>query len=892
MQSTPPLIDPPPESNENDVTIRLHRSEVLIACVLVTAILVFYCGPLAFQAILNRRPPASLVQGIATGELPQSLREQDIYQVISVKSTFTRTAQTNWSESIFASGRWQANAQVLLRTRPEIFEASDLEAKARIDGDNPDKYAKAKTIASRFSSKVSLPAVPPPILLYERVPASEQRVTVRFGVEHQDSGWKGLSPSAGLAAWGQLFSDSRGWTPAPSIRASVEGIAATKVKYFSSPGLPRGALVVGDPGTSEAIQGYVKARRAFTDAVFRELPAQNEAQFDRLARQAVVENAKLKVNSPDFWSIASIDLSPGPISEPAKDQFDITAAVTFSATDNIVVTATPADISEVGSQDDATGFDNALRDDTTYLMGAIKAPPQLRLLKVAVSNGTRCVDTATIHVITKDGYWDVDRITWNSEDPFSVGHLAEPLDRVTQSDIMIGARGNKARLDAYLATRARFVADVEAKIQQLVAKWGSDRSTWQAKRVVEAKERAQAITTIKRAIEAVGGRDTLQQFTGYRAIYKVRGEYKGTGYVARLVEYFAPPDNIRIDQEVYKTQEDLSRIEGDATAYPANAALPHRTILCSNGTLSWQITDTLKDPLPQVLSDTRVDYLRSMAFRSRCVSLLPLLTSQYDIRQVPIDPIEAPAGSIAVSVSRSGYPDTVLYFDEATGLPAGIDWSYADSSQHFATIRERYENYQDIAGQKVPTVCHEVDGDETDGTSELEDYRSLAASEFSVFDWANGLGKSEANTDVYRESFDRQILEIAQRTISPSELVPIHSKGWKCSTPTNAIFRQLTSALRQNDWKFRAETEPCLGEILIELRPPGFGGGLYHTFVAVYSISPNSCGLRAGVIADVLIAPYDNPVQVRRAAQFGANEVLQKISALVSETMSSPSQPN
>jgi hypothetical protein len=257
----------------------------------------------------------------------------------------------------------------------------------------------------------------------------------------------------------------------------------------------------------------------------------------------------------------------------------------------------------------------------------------------------------------------------------------------------------------------------------------AERKAEEARKEMARKE---ITAIIEKAINAVGGRDAINQFRSFKAVYRESGKKNGTAFSDRVTIYMQLPDKIRLDREIPNEPKALRLFGQPVVSLTVNQGQPDHNILCVTGDGSWGIIQTpagvVQQPVPQVVETT----LRDNLYLSECTTFIPLLGPDYTLEKLA-DPSAVPYGAVAIKVHKAGKADVTLFFDKDSGFLLRLD--FEEKNENGSTIHEsiRYVEHHYYSGLLCPKVSTFTTDSNISCTSETESLEPMGPYYGNVF---------------------------------------------------------------------------------------------------------------------------------------------------------------
>lgn len=211
---------------------------------------------------------------------------------------------------------------------------------------------------------------------------------------------------------------------------------------------------------------------------------------------------------------------------------------------------------------------------------------------------------------------------------------------------------------------------------------------------------------VEKAIEAIGGHEALEKHKA--AMWTEKGTYYGMGekglpFTGKYAVQW--PDQFRMEIENVFT-------------------------MVINGAKGWvksgdKTLDMDQKQLDVMIFNHKAGYM---------ATLLPLKDKAFQLSNAGEAKIyERPA--LAIKVSREGYPEVKLYFDQATGLPMKIEYRTKSPEKDFkeVTTETYYKNYKRVEGIRTPTTIIIKQDDKVFVEADITELKAVGKLEDSTF---------------------------------------------------------------------------------------------------------------------------------------------------------------
>jgi len=306
---------------------------------------------------------------------------------------------------------------------------------------------------------------------------------------------------------------------------------------------------------------------------------------------------------------------------------------------------------------------------------------------------------------------------------------------------------------------SKFLGDVSA-----AEKKAEDARQEKEKQEIVARKEAQKqeiVAIIEKAISAHGGRDALARISASKQSFTSTGKLKdGTDFSMHTTTYSQSPDKIRMDHEIRYTPKTVVdalagaissllkvQVNGQTRGQTPNPEKIIHLTYCVVANRTWDLKDEISQPMPQQLEQN----LRDGCYFDECTKLIPLLGGDFQLEKLPPSPNPIPS-SIAIKVRKADKPDFTLFFDNESGLMAGIEFIERDlNSSGVIRATIRYSGFQRFSGIMLPRHL-QIDHDGTFSSAvDIEQTELYPSLPDNIFQFSNsGQASQTPSTAVVR----------------------------------------------------------------------------------------------------------------------------------------------
>lgn len=234
-------------------------------------------------------------------------------------------------------------------------------------------------------------------------------------------------------------------------------------------------------------------------------------------------------------------------------------------------------------------------------------------------------------------------------------------------------------------------------ISETATKAEADRLEAERKKEAARKEaeRNEIVTTIEKAISAVGGRDAIKQFKFCKGVSDIAGTASGKDFNAKITAYYQLPNRVKVEQELANPPKQIGIL-----TITSNGGQPIRTTYCVTERNSWQFDSRFSAQAMSLPTKLKEKFRHSL-YIVECFTLVPLLRPEYTLEKIPESEIHT-AGITGIKIKKAGQTDVRMFFDKSSGLVAGFSSEVPDDSGRLVTETMRYSDYRNFNGFRSP----------------------------------------------------------------------------------------------------------------------------------------------------------------------------------------------